>query len=413
MISTTACAIHRGDWARAEASPIPRPEQSSPAGVRLFVFGDAGEPGGDQDRVRAQLATVIEGSLAAGEKPIVLWLGDNLGPRGPATESLAHTRKKTCVSLDQAVRAPGLAELIGVVNRAQARGASSYAVLGERDWQCGAPELLFHAQSPTPTHPWVMPTHNYVVRVARDGGSSVVSSCNEAQACTLSPATGAPLVELILLDSAAWLSRHPKGSPADTQAVASMAQQVSLLGALQAQPTTAPRLLVMHHPVETAGPHGQGGGMADSAFLFHHPRLQQALRDGMFRGVVSAHDRSLQVTDELADGVKRSSRVWLDYPVFQVVAGATSKPDGRPGAGPRRWKFYQGQALEPTLHSTHAGFAELWVEAPSITTRLHAQRRQWEVGEVVIPVAAPAFGEQTQSPGMEPCLNCNAPTAAR
>jgi len=376
------------------------------AGARLLVFGDAGEPGRDQDRVRAQFAQVIENSLAAGEKPIVLWLGDNLGPRGPASESLAHTRRKTCVSVNQAAGTPGLARLITA-------GVASYAVLGERDWQCGAPELLFHNGAPTSTHPWVMPTHNYVVRVGADGSSAVVSACTPEQVCTLSPATIAPLVELVLLDSAAWLSRHPKGSPADLQAVASMDQQVSLLGALQAQPTSAPRLLVMHHPVETAGPHGQGGGLADSAFLFHHPRLQQALRDGMFRGVLSAHDRSLQVIDELADGVKRSSRVWLDYPVFQVVAGATSKPDGRPGAGPRRWKFYQGQALEPTLHSTHAGFAELWIEAKRITARLHAHRRQWEVGEVVIPVAAPAFAEQTPSPGMEPCLNCNAPTAAR
>ncbi|MGB1016121.1 MAG: hypothetical protein ACPG4T_18445, partial [Nannocystaceae bacterium] len=104
----SACATHRGDWVAADASASEEKPQGQ-AGARLLVFGDAGEPGRDQDRVRAQFAQVIEGSLAAGEKPIVLWLGDNLGPRGPAPESLAHTRSKTCITVNQAAGAPGMA----------------------------------------------------------------------------------------------------------------------------------------------------------------------------------------------------------------------------------------------------------------------------------------------------------------
>lgn len=376
------------------------------------MFGDVGESGRYHEQTRARLSELVDQSLAAGERPIVLWLGDNLGPRGPATKSLAHTRKLACTTVAEASARPAFADFANTITQAHARGAHSYAVLGERDWQCGSPELLFETSSPHATHPWVMPDHNYVVRVGSDGNAEVVSSCSKEHVCTLKPPSPMSAVELVMLDTAAWIARHPDGSPADLQADASNLQQAALLDAVAAQPSDVPRLLVTHHPIETAGPHGLGGWRADSAFLYHHPRLQQAVREGMFRGVISAHDRSLQVASDLADGVKRSSRVWLDAPVFQVVAGASSKPDGRAFAGRRRMRFFQGQSIEPELVSNRTGLAELWIGDKQITARLHAHGPRWQVGEVVVDVQAPAFADQTPSPGMEPCINCNAPTAA-
>ncbi len=403
----SACATHRGEWRTDRASPEAT-TTTADASVRLFVFGDVGESGRWAGPTSARLAERVANALAAGEQPIVLWLGDNLGPRGPATKSIADTRERTCTTVDSALGRPALAQLAAAVSDPR---VTNYAVLGERDWQCGAPELLVSGGKTK--LPWKMPAHNYVVRVYADGSSEVVSSCSAENICTLKQSAKRPLAELVMVDSAAWISRHPQGSPAAIQAEASNAQQVALLDTISAGARDTLRILVMHHPVETAGPHGQGGLRADSAFLYHHPRLQQALREGVFRGVISAHDRSLQVAHDLADGVKRSSRVWLDAPVFQVVAGATSKPDGRALAGARRLRFYQGQSIEPELNSSHAGFGELWLSGETIGVRMHALARRWHVGEAQLPVAAPAFSEQTPSPGMEPCINCNAPTAAR
>lgn len=365
----------------------------------MFALGDTGAPTSSQRRVARALSASLTTARTAGAAPIVLWLGNNTGTTGPS-----RVASRRCAPVDALWQAKGRAE-IGAIGREQlATGLASYAVLGPVDWSCGAPELLFQRPGERGL-PWVMPSYNYVVRVDRDGGHEVASRCEaaaDATRCELAPAAPDVALELWLLDTTPWRAPEAPGS------AVSMAEQRALLSTLAAAPEPGPlRVLVTHHPIETAGPHGLGGRYPDSAYHYTAPALREALDAGRFAGVISAHDRNLQVTADISDGVKRSSRHWLGSPVFQVVSGASARPDSR-AAGSRRWRWYRGQALIPDLLSTHAGYAELRIGDATIDALLHAYRRgRWREGHVEIPRDRPPHPAETPSPNLQPCLGCD------
>ncbi|MCA9713645.1 MAG: hypothetical protein KC468_03010 [Myxococcales bacterium] len=387
--------------------------------VQLIAFGDAGASTAAQRQVTEALARTLEQARAEVEGarrviPVVLWLGNNFGEHALAPVPAGDTRARAvCISTQDAWSRPEAAALAKVVRAHRWAGFASFAVLGRRDWECGAPQLAFQEPGDDGPHPWVMPTYNYVVRVFPGGEARVASRCDAGPAitCALEPGGEAALVELVLLDTSPW-NDPPFGERSEDRDAESLAQQRALLEAVRAsaaERASAPlRLLVTHHPIETAGPHGQGGLYPDSAFMYTEPALQRLLDDGVFAGVISGHDRNLQVTADISDGVKRSSRYWLDYPVFQVVAGASSRPDGRAGAGARGLSWYKGQALIPDLISERAGFAELRVSADDVLALLHTRAGgRWRVGAVTIPRGRARHPVATASPGMEPCVGCD------
>ncbi len=384
-MSITGCAIERG-----KAWDHPAPPPTAPA-LSLVLIGEAGFPG----RTAARSASELERTLAArrrdGVPVVLLWLGDVLGDDCDPASALAR---------------PGVRELARVARSHEAAGGPSFAVLGAHEWRCGAPSL--HLQAGPGPRPWRLPAANYVVRVGHDGGARVVSTCSEST-CSVEPAAADALVDLVLLDTAAWLGPPAQGGPLMTAADASLSQQQALLTALEQTPQPAtPRLLVTHHPIETAGPHGQGGLYPDSAFALHPEPLRRAIDRGLFAGALSGHDRSLSATADIADAVKRSSRFWLKRPVFQVVSGGTAHPDGAPAGGRRGWVYYQSQALAPDLLSNRAGFAELVIGRVSYTALLHQRKHgRWRSAQIEVPRERPPHPAETPSPVLDPCLRCD------
>ena len=377
------CATQRGrGWDR------PAPAPSAP-GVSLVLLGETGFPGRTAGHVAAELRRTLAARRASGVPTILLWLGDMLGDSCDPTTALEQ---------------PGVRAFAELAREHASAGGSGYAVLGDHEWRCGAPSV--HVQPNAGPRPWRMPAANYVVRVARDGTSAPASQCSDRM-CTVEPATDAALVDLVLLDTAAWLGPASRG-PLLAAADASLLQQQALLAALEATPSSVPRLLVTHNPVETAGPHGQGGLYPDSAYSLHPEPLRRAIARGLFAGALSGRDRDISATADIFDAVKRSSRFWLAHPMFQVVSGAAAHPDGAPSGGRRGWVFYQGQSLNPDLLSNRAGFAELVVGPETYTAHLHQRRRgRWHAAQIVVPRERPPHPVETTSPVMDPCLRCD------
>lgn len=382
------CAIERG---KGWDTPAPPVTPDAPR-VSLVLLGEAGYPGRTAASTAAELARTLDDHRQRSIPTLVLWLGDAVGPNGLGCPTSADPWAQD-----------GLAELAKVVRAHQSRGGPSYAVLGTHEYACDRPELALQP-GPQGPHPWVLPAANYVLRVARDGAARVVSSCT-GNLCTVEAPTPDTLVDLVVLDTTAWLAATPQAPTTTT----SLTQQQALLANLELAPSDAPpRLLVTHHPVETAGPHGQGGLYPDSAYFLHAEPLRRAIDRGLFTGVLSGHDRSLSATADISNAVKRSSRFWLKHPVFQVVSGGAAHPDGAPSGGRRGWVYYQGQSLRPDLLSNRAGFAELVVTTTDFAARLHQRKHgRWRASEIHIPLRRPPHPAETPSPILDPCLACD------
>jgi hypothetical protein len=231
-----------------------------------------------------------------------------------------------------------------------------------------------------------------------------VSGCRPAGPCIIETAVApAPLAELVFVDAAPWVFPPPAGTPADGRASASLAQLRGLLAALRREDAAWPRILVSHLPIETSGPHGLGGRAPSASFRYLPPELQGELARGMFAGCLSAHDRSLQATADVSGAVKRSAKAWLAAPVFQVVSGASSRPDDRHlGAIPR------GIALRPDLESTHAGFARVVLAPGRIDLVLHARATAgWRASAISVALPRPPHPVEASAPAMAPCLRCD------
>lgn len=386
------CAIERG---RAWDRPAPPVAADAPS-VSLILLGEAGFPGRTAAATAAEVARTLSDHRRRRIPTIVLWLGDAVGPAGLGCPTSIDPWAQT-----------GVADLARAVRDHQQTGGAAYAALGVHEWGCGRPELAFQTVAAGP-HPWLLPAANYVVRVARDGTTRVVSFCS-GSLCTVEPPSGDMLVDLVVLDTAAWLAPPPQAAPAAVQA--SLSQQQALLATLELTAGDGPppaRLLVTHHPIETAGPHGQGGLFPDSAYFLHAEAVRRAIDRGLFAGVVSGHDRTVSSTADIFNAVKRSSRYWLKQPVFQVVSGGTAHPDGAPSGGRRGWLFYQGQSLRPDLLTNRAGFAELVVTPTDFAARLHRRKLgRWHAAELRVPRARPPHPLETPSPVMDPCNGCD------
>jgi hypothetical protein len=205
-----ACATERGrGW------DLQAPAPAAPA-VSLVLLGEVGFPGRTAARVAAEVERTLAARRSAGVPVVLLWLGDATGdacaPQTPWSR-------------------PGLAEFARVGRAHQAAGGGSFAVLGVHEWRCGAPELTLRTGAEI--HPWRQPAANYVVRVERDGAAAVVSACSN-QLCAIDAPGPDALVDLVLVDTAAW--QGPPSPALRAAADASLVQQQALLAALEAAP---------------------------------------------------------------------------------------------------------------------------------------------------------------------------------
>lgn len=373
-LTSTGCAVHRGTWlvgagrgepATAAAAATP----STPAAPRLIVIGDLGGADGRRgEAIGEAIGARLDAAAAAGAPVIVVGVGDDLRRCAPHELAAALASRRV----------------------------AGFIAAGEGERACGGPAK---------GAPWSAPATNYVVRVDQDGAARVVSRCEgEAPRCAIEDDPGA-LVDLVFIDTIAW-QVGPVDDPASAR---SLAEAAALLDALAAKPGPE-RLLVTHHPIESAGPHGMGGRWPDSALHFHAPPLQRAIVEGRFAGAISGHEHTLQAAADITAAVKRSSRTWLRAPFFQVVAGATSDGDT---AGRRAWPAFRGRSLFPDQVSAHAGFAEIELHPDRHEVTLHARRHgRWQTAALTVPRGRPPHPRESASPVMDPCAGCD-PTAPR
>lgn len=388
--------MHRGGpWSRsgdAGASPDAQGE------ISLLVVGEP-VPGGTSRRVAAELERQLAAERAAGRTAVLIWPGNNVFPRGIGPES-------PCVDEATAWSRKGVDALAEVARAHVQAGGHSFGVLGRRDWLCGQPESQL-GEDPG-HHPFAMPDHNYVVRIDAEGQPRIASRCDGAT-CTLPPPRTGDHLELVFLDLTPWIHHHELDPRARALGELVLARQTALLEALRVpSPGDPVRLLVTHTPVESAGMHGLGGARPTATFRRLPPAVRSALAEGRFRGVISAQDRSLQVTEDLSPAVARSAKVFVDRPFFQVVSGAASRPDARAVGSRRQISYFTGIAIDPDLYSTHAGFAVVRAANESIELELHARRGgRWiesrrELDRTVEPLPA-----ERSAPAMAPCLQCD------
>ncbi len=409
-----ACVIQSWDWSRAPSEPD---EGQVAATLRLVLIGDAGAAGRSATAVAARIEERLEESHRRGINSALVWLGDS-------TTTTSFASKATCEPADSDSNSFSKSNRKGVRTFAQlaedhrAAGGLNLSTVGELDWRCGITDFAT-GSAPGPSVPCDLddpstcllrqPSLNYIIRLDRQGSGRVVSSCRgEPISCAIEADDGSGVIDLVVIDSAAWLDPPAAGSDAALLADRSLAEERSLLAALRRTPKAAgpPRLLVSHHPIESSGPHGQGGLWPDSAYFFHDQALQDAIAAGIFAGVLSGHDHSLQVSSDLTPAVQRSSRVWLPTPVFQVVSGSAGRGDA--GHGPRSWSYYQGISAAPEHLSDHPGFAELTITENNFIVVLHARRRgRWWSATTTIPRERATRAIEAATPGLEPCLGCD------
>ncbi len=390
MLLTAGCVTHRGAWQPAAATP------GRGQGVDLVLLANTG---GKVRRAEA-VGSRVQQIIGPGSPAVVLWLGDLV------SDPRAQRRRPRCTTATPPWRTPGLEALAAATGRP---GVPRFAVPGVLDWRCEQATALRPGGTEAP--PWQIPGTHYVVRVHVDGSTHLRAWCQDGGCRFDMPPPGEgprTLADLVVVDLAPWLYPPPPGPArrlADLQVEALDAMLVQLA---QTPPdTTPPRLLVSSVPVEAAAEHGLGALRPDATFHNLPPRLQGMLLEGHFAGVLCGHDRSMTAGVDLSDALKRSDRAWLRAPVFQVTAGAVSRPNRRPAVSLRRRRVRSSQAWRAPVFSDHPGFAVLRLEGERAELTLHAYRwRRWETASLSLPLRPTPHPARTASPVMAPCRDC-------
>jgi hypothetical protein len=398
MLLAMGCVAHRGPWRLDPAGG----EASEPEGVALVLLANVAP----EDRGARAVATRVEQVLAEDRPRVVLWLGNVAAAPMTSATPFAERRGPRCAALATAWAGPAGAAL------AQAVGPTdderSFGVPGVLDHRCG------HAPALQAGQPWSMPGVHYVLRVHSDGRVVRRAACNDG-GCVFDEVVGGtddvqPLVDLVVIDLAPWLHPSTDGVARGRNAQTVQALEALLTAVAEAPPEAAPpRLLVSSVPVEAGGEHGLGALWPDATFHGLPVHLQTMLVEGHFAGVLAGHDRSLYATADLTDAIKRSDRAWLRKPVFQVTAGAVSRPNRRATMALRRPRLRTSQAHAPPVWSDHAGFAVVHLGGEAARIELHARRgRHWETASLTVPLRPLPHPVRTPSPHMAPCRDCPA-----
>lgn len=386
FVACIGCVVQRGSGFSSEQPPAAaQPEQ----GVSLVLLGDAGGPTRTASKVAQRLRTVLEGERASGRTTVVLWAGDNVLPKGLLAD---------CPESGDPWQREGSAALADVVRAHIAAGQPSFAVAGEVEHRC---DLLSSQRREQPeTHPFVMPAPQYTVGVGLQGETAVTRTCTN-EGCRLHPGPDPTVIELVMVDTVPWVQPDPAAGEPILRALDHLLADLE-----QTAGRSPPRILVTHLPVEAAGVHGMGGHDADATIHTLYPPLRRAVVAGAFDGVLAAHDRASYVHPDLTQAIKRSDRVWLKQPLWQVVSGAASRPVGSSARILPRTRYYTSDAYVPLSYTPSAGFAVVRIDGNELQATLHARRLRWQHSTVSMPVASPPHRTETASPNMEPCLRC-------
>jgi len=221
--------------ARPPVAPAPVPAGAN-VETTLFLIGDAGAPAPGGEPVLYALAEAL--GSAAGER-VVVFLGDNIYPRG-LPDSAAPDRAEMERRIDTQM---------GVVLGAGARGIF---VPGNHDWAKHGPDG------------W-----NAILRQER------WIAARGAPAITMLPGGGCPgpsvvdvgsRVRLVLLDTQWWLQGGPKPGPGSGCRAADEGAVADSLRADLAGAGGRTVVVAAHHPLESAGVHGGFFGVEDHLF---------------------------------------------------------------------------------------------------------------------------------------------------
>ncbi|MCA9650284.1 MAG: hypothetical protein KC501_10270 [Myxococcales bacterium] len=399
VLLATACVAHRGPWhgetPGSEAAATTRPE------VELLLLANTSPA----DRGAAAVVARVQQELTDERPRVVLWLGNVAAAPLRSSTPRAVARGPRCLPVDEAWSS-GAGARLGEATRGLAASGRSFATMGVLDHRCD-----HRAELEEPGQPWSIPGEQYVLRIHGDGSTRVRSSCRNGLCttdATSEPPASPPLADLVVVDLSPWLypREDPEGRRRDELRVQSLE---ALLDELAQTPPEAgpPRLLVSSVPVEAAGEHGLGALWPDATFHTLPAPLQARLVEGAFAGVLSAHDRSMALVGDLFDPIKRADRAWLQRPVFQLQAGAVSRPNRRAAMALRRRRLRESEAYRARVLSDHAGFAVVRLRPDDATLELHALRhRRWQTTSLTVPLHPPPHPIRTPSPHMGPCRDC-------
>lgn len=374
---------------RSPAQAIEPASSSTGAVVELLVIGQARESASTR-AVARELDRHLQAAATTERSAIVLWLGTDLGPRGPE-------RSGRCIDPAQVFASPALAELAAVVTNAVERGASSWGLPGPDGWRCDPSGLLADAA------PYRQPGAAYLLRVDERGTARLASHCTDDH-CEIDPRRGPPLVELVALDPSPWLFRE-LADEARTEAL--LGQQCSLLEALAEQsdnPHETPRLLISPIPIESAGARGLGGRKQRTSFRYLPECVQRAIADGLFVGAIGALERDLQVSIDLSNAILRGDRSFIARPLFQLIAGSA-------GGASHTLPTSRGGSVLPELWSEHTGFARVLIAGtPHAQAQIHVHARvagRWREATVTVPLDPEPLGPLRETPTIQPCPSCD------
>jgi hypothetical protein len=333
-------------------------------GVSLVLLGEAGVTGRSGEASAAALREL----LRPGDPALVVLLG------GQAAHRLdARGRPRA---------SDGVAPVLAI---AREHGAAVAIT--------GAAERRIDPRAATPST---------VIRVAADGRARVVSSC-AARSCTLAlDEPGDDVLELVVLELGTWRHAALGDDP--------LADLDGLLDALARSPSTVPRVLVRELPVEGGLEHGLGA-LGGPTATFHNlpPRLQRALQEGAFVGVIAGGEAGVHATHNVGRAIQRTDKTWLHTPVWQVVSGHAAGPAAGHGVAWRRTALARGVGFRPELATARRGFAVLTIgEHGTATLDLYAhRRRKWSRARTELPLQVSSPSGPRDAPSMTPCMRCD------
>jgi hypothetical protein len=264
------------DQAAAAAAPPPPPPPASQPVDSVFLVGDAGDRGANDEVLAALHEEVQEASAALGSGHVtVIFLGDNIYQNGLPDENGTPAFKSA------------LALLAAQVDSANVNsGVEVYFVPGNHDWDHQGKRGLARIKRQT--------------RELRKFGSNVEMLPGDG--CPgPSVKTAGDRLQILFLDTQWWLHRHAKPAAADC----SPGTEKDVTAAIEKALANAGgrfSILVAHHPLTSGGPHGTDRKPAaneqdqdDPTNLHMRTAIRDALKPSPPLAWASGHDHTLEV----------------------------------------------------------------------------------------------------------------------